>query len=313
MLTIEQLKEQAAGKWFGILSQFGIIVDESGKHTACPICGDGGKGRRSDRFRMDVDGTAYFCNQCNPKAGDTLQLIKKVTGLEFPEIIKRISEMLGDIQPFKPAPKKDPSVALKKLWLTSKPIEPGDMAAQYLRSRKIFELPSDIRFCPECYNSDTKTKMPAMLGVFSNKDGKPISIHRTYLSDDKKADVPKPKKMLAGTESLAGGAVRLKSCADQLGIAEGIETALSAMAISGIPTWAALSTSLMESFVPPVSARKITIFADNDANFAGQKAAYHLANRLYNKPFELIVEVFVPKNVGDYNDELVELLRGKNE
>ena len=38
-MQIEQLKEQAEGKWFGILKEFRIEVDETGNHTDCPICG----------------------------------------------------------------------------------------------------------------------------------------------------------------------------------------------------------------------------------------------------------------------------------
>lgn len=304
MYKVDDIKQLAAGKWFGILREFGIEVDESGKHTPCPICGG------VDRFRIHKDGDGYFCNQCG--AGDMVSLVRKKTLLPFPEVLEKIAGMVGAIKTNDVVvPKKDPSIALKQLWLSSKPIEPCDMAAAYLRSRKIFEIPSDVRFCPACYNSDTKTKLPAMLGVFCNKHGKPISLHRTYLAEGKKADVPKPKKMLAGIEPLAGGAVRLSSCIDHLGIAEGIETALSASAISGTPTWAALSTALLEAFAPPEGVKEVTVFADNDLNYAGHKAAYHLANRLVSKPYELKVTVFVPKEVGDYNDELINLVGGE--
>lgn len=301
MYQVDDIKAQASGKWFGILKEFGIDVDERGNHGPCPLCGG------VDRFRMDRDGSGYYCSQCRP--GDSIKLIEKKTGLGFPEILERIAKMVGVIDPFtNTQPKKDPSIALKAVWKESSPIQEGDFVYQYLKSRGISNiLPDNIRFCPECYNSDTKTKMPAMLSVFSNKHGRPISLHRTYLEDGKKADVPKPKKMLAGIEPLAGGAVRLARCNDCLGIAEGVETALSAMVLSGIPTWAALSATLLEAFIPPEGVKKITVFADNDKNFVGQKSAYVLANKLVNNPFGLEVEVFVPRSVGDYNDELIEL------
>ena len=65
-------------------------------------------------------------------------------------------------------------------------------------------------------------------------------IHRTYLLDDGSGKAPPGKKMLG---AVGGGSVRLSPLGDagHLGIAEGIETALAAQAIFGIPTWAALS------------------------------------------------------------------------
>ena len=43
-----------------------------------------------------------------------------------------------------------------------------------------------------------------------------------------------------------GGAVRLFPPAEAMGIAEGIETALSAAQLSGLPVWAALNTVNIE-------------------------------------------------------------------
>jgi putative DNA primase/helicase len=46
--------------------------------------------------------------------------------------------------------------------------------------------------------------------------------------------------------------------------------------------------------------KRIYIFSDNDANFAGQKAAYTLAHRLILEDFVAIVEV--PDRIGDFNN-----------
>ena len=79
-----------------------------------------------------------------------------------------------------------------------------------------------------------------------------------------------------------------------MGIAEGIETAIAAHELFGLSTWATISSSIMESFVPPAGVRRLTIFADHDANFAGQLAAYTLAHRLHRLDPGLAVEVNVP-------------------
>jgi putative DNA primase/helicase len=68
---------------------------------------------------------------------------------------------------------------------------------------------------------------------------------------------------------------------DVLGIAEGIETALSAAAIDGLPVWAALNTSLLARFEPPPGVARLRIYADRDE--AGLAAACRLMERLQGR------------------------------
>jgi putative DNA primase/helicase len=88
--------------------------------------------------------------------------------------------------------------------------------------------------------------------------------------------------------------VHLFEPTEDLGIAEGIETAIAARELIGLPTWATISSTIMASFVPPAGVRRITIFADHDTNFAGQLAAFTLAHRLYRLDPGLAVEVKIP-------------------
>ncbi|MDV7403125.1 toprim domain-containing protein, partial [Arthrospira platensis SPKY1] len=87
-----------------------------------------------------------------------------------------------------------------------------------------------------------------------------------------------------------------------LGIAEGIETAFAAAELFEVPVWSCISANGIESFEPPEGVKQVILFADHDANFAGQAAAYRAAHRLSLKGYE--VEVVVPPKVGDWLDEL---------
>lgn len=55
--------------------------------------------------------------------------------------------------------------------------------------------------------------------------------------------------------------------------------------------------------MPPQEVRRVVIFSDSDASFAGQVAAYALAKRLAGGEFAIEVEVRIPPVIGqDWND-----------
>ena len=164
----------------------------------------------------------------------------------------------------------------------------GTLAESYLRSRGItIEVPASLRFLPDALyqEGDDRQKLPALIAPIQIETRTLMGVHRTYLADDgaSKAEVAKAKKMLG---SAKGGAVRLAPVADRLGIAEGIETALSVMQADGIATWAALSATGMKEIIIPPNVREVVIYADNDAPDPktgiepGQQAALALASRL---------------------------------
>ena len=104
-----------------------------------------------------------------------------------------------------------------------------------------------------------------------------------------------------------GAAVRLMPHEQTLGIAEGIETAMSASALFNVPVWAALTAGLLQEWTPPAAVTTVFVFGDNDASSTGQAAAYTLAQRLKAKGLSVFVEI--PPSTGqDWND--VHLMRG---
>ncbi len=87
-----------------------------------------------------------------------------------------------------------------------------------------------------------------------------------------------------------------------MGIAEGIETALSASILFNVPVWAALSSGRLKVWQPPAETIEVLVFGDNDANCDGQEAAYALGNRLNRT---ITAQVLIPETPGsDWNDVL---------
>ena len=97
-----------------------------------------------------------------------------------------------------------------------------------------------------------------------------------------------------------GAAVMLGDIKDgSLGIAEGIETALSAAQIFNMPVWAVLSANGMADIPIVPGVKFLKIFADHDA--AGISAARECKRRYKKAGIE--VEVRYPLTFGDdWND-----------
>ena len=299
MMDVDKLKSECSGRWLGIFSEIGIDVG-TGRHQPCPICAGRDRFRYTDKFGNGD----YYCNGCDP--GDGLNLIMKYTGLSFLETIKQISEIIGvvEMDKIEQRPGVDPKIALNKIRKISTSLTGSDPVSKYLHLRNIVLTPDNVRYCEKCYESDSKAEVPAMVARIQNKAGKPISWHRTYLNGTG------TKKIMTATEPLQGAAIRLFQPGGQfedgvLGVAEGIESAISATQLYGVATWSVISASIMEKWEPPEGIKKIVIYADADNNYTGQKSAFVLANKLYLKDY--LVSVEVPGKLGtDFNDVLVE-------
>jgi putative DNA primase/helicase len=292
----------ATGRWPGLLGLFGVNIEHEGIHGICPICG-------KKKFRFDdKDGKGTWICVCG--AGDGFKLLNIVKGWEFKESCQEIKKAVSLGVPLKcdlnEKPVKTTEDTRKDLNAQIKascPAKIGGPVSVYLRNRGIEILPGTIWENLNCYESQTKTRMAAMICRFSGADGKPVTIHRTYLQDGKKAKIDSPKKVMTAAGKKDGGAIRIFEHKGTLGIAEGIETALACYQLFNIPTWAAMDAGYLEKFEPPKNVDKLLIFGDNDTSFTGQKAAYSLARKLAIRS-GITVEVRLPEMVGDWLDEL---------
>lgn len=171
----------------------------------------------------------------------------------------------------------------------------------YLHERAITPpIPPCLRYHANLKHWDTGLFFPAMVAGVQDGDGKFTAIHRTYLLPDGrgKAEVLKPKKLLG---SPADGAIRLAPAEKALGLAEGIETALSALQLFEIPVWAALSCSRFASVAIPDEVIEVQIFADNGA--PGIEAAAK-ARDTFTAAGKRVAIRRPPEAFGDWNDAL---------
>ncbi len=304
---MDKTVDAARGKWAGVLEALGVDPKYlKNVHGPCPICQDG-----KDRWRWDDrdgDGT-YFCNQCG--AGSAIMLIQKLRGWDFPTAAREVDAIVGNIQIQEVKDQQteaDKVAAIKRMMGKATKLCPGTPAWEYLKGRcGITEAPSDLWYHPGLTHPASSGTHPALLAVMRYADGTGSSIHRTFLTRDGWKAPLEPCRMVMPGKPINGSCVRLGTpiIAGRIGIAEGIETALSASALFGMPVWAAISAGGLVSWDPPESIKSVVIFGDNDETYTGQASAYTLARRL--KLAGLAVDVQIPGVAGaDWCDMLTQ-------
>jgi hypothetical protein len=273
MMTARELTLALGGRWSG----------NAGK-VRCPCHDD----RTPSMSIRDGDEPGRVLVHCfaGCRSDDIIHELRRQGVLEKPEPGKRRSRR-RDHSP-RPVEHKPDPLALE-MWRSAKPAD-GTIVERYLRNRGIeLPVPSPIRVTP----------MDDLIAAVQAPSGEIIAVQVTQLADCKKADVAIPR---ITTGALGLGAVRLDKAGDILGIAEGIETAFSAMQLFNIPVWASLGAARMCRVSIPDSVRELHIFGDNDA--PGRAAAERTAG-VYRARKRVLR--FPPKGFKDFND----LLRAK--
>jgi putative DNA primase/helicase len=152
----------------------------------------------------------------------------------------------------------------RRLWHSATAISDSP-AVGYLAQRGILRASDQLRYLERTPLGPRGAVqfLPAMLAAVTSDIGV-IAVHRTFLDapSAKLAAFDRPKRALG---SLGCGAVRLAPpAAGQLGLAEGIESALSAMQMFGIPCWATLGNERFGLVSVPESVRELHLFKRNE-------------------------------------------------
>lgn len=153
----------------------------------------------------------------------------------------------------------------QEIWQQAIPIE-GTLGARYLASRAIDRSSSSLRFhasTPVGRGRSVRFR-PAIIAAV-REQARLVAIQRIFLTGDPPGlarDMARPKLALGRP---LHGAVQLNPAGTALGLAEGVETALSASILLGIPVWATLGNERLARIALPPSVRRLVLLPDLDA------------------------------------------------
>lgn len=188
--------------WVAVMRKLGYAEHVfNGKPQACPACGDGGKGVKSDRFIFDQKkgpGTLY-CRVCH--IGQCKGLHAAVRGISqkdaLIEIIKASEGRLDGVRipsaPYVAPLPVGPNLAMKarieKILAQCQPVTIATPVAQWIWHRvpgfDIKTLSSDILYHPRLalkHLNGEFSHHPAMVAVARDREGKVELLHRTFLT-----------------------------------------------------------------------------------------------------------------------------------
>jgi hypothetical protein len=265
------------------IARRGIKLKRKGAELvgACPQCG----GR--DRFQVSPRKQLFLCR--GTAGGDVISLVQHLDDCDF---ATAIATLTGEERP---APRAVPAPATPKpksdnwrhIWDEAR--SPAGTPVELHFAYRHLNLPDseDIRFHPECpFGIDDKDRrlfVPAMVALVRHVvTNKPQGIHRTALDlqGNQRRDLENSRLSLG---DMIGGAVKLtpdEHVTIALGIAEGIETALSLQRVPewfGSPVWSLLFADNLANL--PVLPGIETLAVSVDRDKAGEKAALEVSHR----------------------------------
>ena len=152
----------------------------------------------------------------------------------------------------------------RDIWDSSVPIL-GSVAQDYLAARGINAPSPALRFHRRTPLGRQRnlTFRPALIAALHQGEDL-VAVQRLFLDPEtatKARDLRDPSRLLGRP---LGGAVMLSPAGDVLGLAEGVETALSAKELLGIPVWATLGSERLPHIMVPDRVRHLVLLPDND-------------------------------------------------
>lgn len=252
----------------------------------------------SDSMRVNMASGAWVCMACNAKGGDVLAYRMQAHGEHFIDAAKALGAWVEDgksIQPANEYPRAKPArpparTTINRLHETlsdfgqslvreCRPL--AGVALQYLNARSCVIPPadSDLRFHPELPHPSGYTGPALVATVTDAITNQPISLHRTWIQGDGSKAPVHPARLLLGGHRKQRGVIRLwpdEAVTMGLGIAEGIETALS-LAHAYTPVWAAIDAGNLAAFPVLHGIEVLLVARDNDP--AGRDAAEKCGHR----------------------------------
>ena len=262
-----------------------------GEHRViCPQCGDG-KRIKNAGLKVDNDGAVIHCFKCS-----------------YIETFRHKSRTIlraPTIRP--PRPPDQPQFTTLSDWgraLWKATVELYGVAVAYLEHRHCVIPPAygALRWHPALRHPSGYVGAGLVALVSDIHTDEALSLHRTWITETGKADVHPPRMQLAN-HTLKNGCIKLwpgEDICDKLGIAEGIETALS-MAHCVPFVWSCIDAGHLEKFPVLTGITELYISQDNDA--AGIKASTACADR-WHAAGRLVQVSQQQKN--DLNDEVWE-------
>lgn len=243
------------------------------------------------------------------RTGDVDLLFKCFAGCDTIDVLRAITR-LGPIPAGGPLNTICVQPAADDGWLRSRATDLWNEARvitdtpveRYLLNRAIGHNSPMLRFHPRTPLGPRGHLVfrPAMIAAVQ-EGPRVIAVQRTFL-DTKNArrarDLGNPRRMLGRP---AHGAVMLADVTDVLGLAEGIETALSAMILLGIPVWAVLGNERFPRIAVPTTIDRLVLLPDNDR--AGHRAE-DIAREAHARPGRTIETIWSWYGLNDWNDVL---------
>tara|TARA_R110001592_G_scaffold221139_2_gene475797 strand:+ start:8166 stop:9236 length:1071 start_codon:yes stop_codon:yes gene_type:complete len=306
-----ELKRRMQGRWLSAFNALAPSLSEAisklGENVPCPISGG------TDGFRLfrDADLTGGGVKQSERVIPEGIDMLMWVNEWSFPEAYDSLLEWLDgksvQARPvYIPKPKAVDETCLRawlnRVWAEALPLDhtmsyPARAYFSYRRILRAALASRDIRFHP---NLNYKQKgiilgsYPAIICLVRNNSGAPVGIHRTFITKGglkvELGEGLKPRKLTPTVSKESKGRVIRTALPTNgvIGVAEGLETALSVFEARSFPVWPGLSNTMLQSFVPPSGVHTVINFLDKDRNKASENSAEIVSENLSARGIRVI-------------------------